>query len=136
MRSILLALAAAWMSVAGAQELKPWTGGAAPALVLEDLEGRSHSLESYRGKVVLEEPPGKLALSDPKVVAARKRLFGGWEMNYLAYNMGHDVQLPHATRRTQLPYLMYTNAEADGELRDQLDPASLRYEITAREVTS
>jgi transglutaminase-like putative cysteine protease len=85
-------------------------------------------------KVVLEEPPGNLAMSDPKVLAARKRLFGGWEMNYLAYNMGHDVQLPHATRRTQLPYLMYTNAEADGEIRDQLDPASLRYEITAREI--
>jgi hypothetical protein len=29
---------------------------------------------------------------------------------------------------------MYTNAEADGEIRDQLDPASLRYEITAREI--
>ncbi len=85
-------------------------------------------------KVVLEEPPGNLAMHDPKVLAARKRLFGGWEMNYLAYNMGHDVQLPHATRRTQLPYLMYTNAEADGELRDQLDPGSLRYDITAREI--
>jgi hypothetical protein len=31
---------------------------------------------------------------------------------------------------------MYTNAEADGELRDQLDPGSLRYDITAREVTA
>ena len=85
-------------------------------------------------KVVLEEPPGNLGMNDPKVVAARQRLFGGWEMNYLAYNMGHDVQLPHATRRTKLPYLMYTNAEADGELRDQLDPGSLRYDITAREL--
>ena len=53
MRRFLLALAAAWCCAAGAQELKPWTGGAAPALVLEDLEGRSHSLDSYRGKVVL-----------------------------------------------------------------------------------
>ena len=85
-------------------------------------------------KVVLEEPPGNLAMNDPKVVAARKRLFGGWEMNYLAYNMGHDVHLPHATRATKLPYLMYTNAEADGEMRDQLDPESLKYAITAREI--
>jgi transglutaminase-like putative cysteine protease len=85
-------------------------------------------------KVVLEEPPGNLPLSDPKVVAARKRLFGGWEMNYLAYNMGHDVRLPHAARATQLPYLMYTNAESDGELRDQLDPDTLSYSITAREI--
>lgn len=87
-------------------------------------------------KVVLEEPPGNLAMSDPKVVAARQRLFGGWEMNWLAYNMGHDVRLPHAARATKLPYLMYTNAEADGELRDQMDPESLRYSIAAREITA
>jgi transglutaminase-like putative cysteine protease len=85
-------------------------------------------------KVVLEEPPGNLPLNDPKVVAARKRLFGGWEMNYLAYNMGHDVRLPHAAHPVKLPYLMYTNAEADRELRDQLDPDSLKYSITAREI--
>ena len=53
MHRILLALAALWAFAADAQELKPWTGGAAPALVLEDLEGRSHSLDTYRGKVVL-----------------------------------------------------------------------------------
>ena len=53
MRRFLLVLAAAWACAAGAQELKPWAGGATPALVLQDLEGRSHSLESYRGKVVL-----------------------------------------------------------------------------------
>jgi peroxiredoxin len=53
LRSILLALAAAWVVTAGAQELKPWTGGNAPPLTLDDLEGRSHRLESYRGKVVL-----------------------------------------------------------------------------------
>ena len=87
-------------------------------------------------KVVLEEPPGNLPIDDAKVVAARKRLFGGWEMNYLAYNMGHDVHLPHAARATKLPYLMYTNAEADGELRDQMDPESLKYSITARELTA
>jgi transglutaminase-like putative cysteine protease len=87
-------------------------------------------------KVVLEEPPGNLAMNDPKVTAARKRLFGSWEMNWLAYNMGHDVRLPYAARPTKLPYLMYTNAEADGEMRDQLDPESLKYSITAREITT
>lgn len=85
-------------------------------------------------KVVLEEPPGNLSLNDAKVTAARKRLFGGWEMNYLAYNMGHDIPLPHASRTVKLPYLMYTNAEADREMRDQMDPDSLQYSITAREI--
>jgi transglutaminase-like putative cysteine protease len=85
-------------------------------------------------KVVLEEPPGNLPAKDEKVLAARKRLFGGWEMNWLAYNMGHDVKLPKATKAPKLPYLMYTNAEADGELRDQLEPDSVKYTITAREI--
>ena len=53
MRRILLALAATWVCAAGAQELKPWTGGRTPALALDDLEGRPHSLEAQRGKVVL-----------------------------------------------------------------------------------
>jgi transglutaminase-like putative cysteine protease len=81
-------------------------------------------------KVVLEEPPGQLALQDPKVVAARKRLFGSWEMNWLAFNRGHDVKLPHSSG-PQLPFLMYVNAETGGERLDQLDPDSLGYSISA-----
>jgi hypothetical protein len=87
-------------------------------------------------KVVLEEPPGNLPVKDQKVVAARQRLFGGWEMNWLAYNMGHDVKLPNATKAPTLPFLMYINAEADGELRDQLEPDSVRYTIASREITA
>ena len=45
-------------------------------------------------KVVLEEPPGGLALDDAKVVEVRERLFGSWEMNWLAYNTAHDLPLP------------------------------------------
>jgi transglutaminase-like putative cysteine protease len=86
-------------------------------------------------KVVLEEPPANLALSDPKVVAARKRLFGNWEMNWLAYNMGHDIRLPHSSG-PKIPYLMYINAESGGEVRDSLDPDSLKYAITARAVSA
>ena len=56
-------------------------------------------------KVVLEEPPGKLALDDGKVVAARKRLFGSWEMNWVAYNYAHDVRLP-GSRGPLVPYFM------------------------------
>lgn len=84
-------------------------------------------------KVVLEEPPGQLALGDAKVVAARKRLFGSWEMNWLAYNMGHDIELPHSSG-PKLPYLMYPNGETGGQRLDSLDPDSFKYTITAREI--
>ena len=69
------------------------------------------------------------------MLAARKRLFGSWEMNWLAYNIGHDVKLPHATKAPTQPFLMYINAEADGELRDELEPDSVKYTITAREIS-
>jgi peroxiredoxin len=39
--------------VSAAQELKAWSGGATPPLALVDLQGRTHRLEQYRGKVVL-----------------------------------------------------------------------------------
>jgi len=86
-------------------------------------------------KVVLEEPPGNLAIDHSKVVAARKRLFGSWEMNWLAYNTAHDLALPGSSG-PKLPYLMYVNAESGGERRDQLDPDSVRYSIMAREITA
>ena len=86
-------------------------------------------------KVVLEEPPGKLALSDEKVVSARKRLFGSWEMNWLAYSYAHDVQLPGG-KAVKIPYFMYPNGEtAEGRL-DQLEPDAFKYTLTARELKS
>jgi len=48
--ALVLALA---VPLAGAQELRPWRGGATPPLALQDLDGRAHRLEDYRGKVVL-----------------------------------------------------------------------------------
>lgn len=82
-------------------------------------------------KVVLEEPPGQLAIGDPKVAAARRRLFGSWEMNWLAYNMGHDIALPNSSG-PKLPYLMYPNGETGGSRLDQLDPDAFKYTLTAR----
>jgi hypothetical protein len=83
--------------------------------------------------VALEEPPGHLTLSDDQVRSARQRLFGSWEMNWIAYNYAHDVVLPKS-RRGPLGFFMYPQAEtADGRL-DSLDPDAFRYEIVAREV--
>ena len=53
MRSFLTLVLFLTATLAGAQQLKSWSGGATPPLVLQDLEGRPHSLEDYRGKVVL-----------------------------------------------------------------------------------
>lgn len=82
-------------------------------------------------KVMLEEPPGELAIDDPKVVAAREALFGSWEMNWLPYNMAHDLDLPGA-EGPRLGYLMYPEGETGGERLETLDPDNFRYTITAQ----
>jgi len=56
MSRVLLAAAALVLAlppVAAAKGLTPWKGGATPALVLRDLDGREHRLDAYRGKVVV-----------------------------------------------------------------------------------
>ena len=83
-------------------------------------------------KVILEEDGGK-PIDDPVVVAARKRLFGSWEMNWLAYNYAHDVTLPGSTRG-KIPFFMYPQSEtAEGRL-DSLDPDNFKYQITSKEI--
>ncbi len=86
-------------------------------------------------KVMLEESPGDLPITHPKVRAARVMLFGAWEMNWVAYNHGHDVALPGA-QHGPVPFLMYPNGEtSDGRL-DSLDPDSFRYRLTARQLAA
>ncbi len=85
-------------------------------------------------KVILEEDGGKKE-DDPQVLAARRTLFGAWEMNWMAYNFAHDVELSNAARGP-LGYLMYPQAEtADGRL-DALDPDNFKYAIASRELTA
>lgn len=86
-------------------------------------------------KVMLEEPPANLAIDDPKVTAARKTLFGAWEGNWLAYNVGHDIALP-GSDGSKLGFLMYPQAEVAGLRLDCLDPDSFKYTITAKELTA
>jgi transglutaminase-like putative cysteine protease len=84
-------------------------------------------------KIVLEEPPGNLGIGDERVEAARQRLFGAWEMNWIAYNFAHDVTL-RGSNRKPLGYLMYPQGEtADGPL-DSLDPEHFTYSIAVREI--
>jgi hypothetical protein len=85
-------------------------------------------------KVVLEEPPGNRPLSDEIVSQARKRLFGSWEMNWMAYNYAHDVQLPGSAAKP-LAYFMYPQAETSEGRVDPFDPDNFKYEITAKEIS-
>lgn len=85
-------------------------------------------------KVILEEPPGNRPLDDDMVKKARARLFGSWEMNWMAYNFAHDVTLPGSTG-APVGFLMYPQAEtAEGRL-GCLAPDIFKYEITSTELT-
>ena len=84
-------------------------------------------------KVMLEEPPGNRPPEDEMVKRARTRLFGSWEMNWMAYNFANDVELPGASGPA-LPFFMYPQAETAAGRVDSLDADSFRYEIRAKEI--
>ena len=83
----------------------------------------------------LQEPPGNLAMISPKVVAARKALFGAWEGNWVAFNDAHDVKLP-GSNEPAIAFLMYPQAENKAGFLDSLDPDKFKYRITARELSA
>jgi transglutaminase-like putative cysteine protease len=84
-------------------------------------------------KVVLEEPPGDRPIVDDMAKRARTRLFGSWEMNWIAFNFAHDVELP-GSKGTPVGFLMYPEAETAAGRLDCLDPDNFKYEITSKEV--
>jgi transglutaminase-like putative cysteine protease len=85
-------------------------------------------------KVILEEPPGNRPLDDEMVNKAKARLFGSWEMNWMAFNFAHDVALPGSSAEP-VPFLMYPQAETENGRIDSLDADSFKYEITSHEIT-
>jgi transglutaminase-like putative cysteine protease len=85
-------------------------------------------------KVVLEEKPG-LTLRDEMVIAARQKLFGAWEMNWLAYNVGHDLALPGSSG-AKIPFFMYPQGENAAGRFDSLDAATFFYKLTSKEITA
>jgi len=85
-------------------------------------------------KVALEEPPGNLAIGDARVRETRARLFGSWEMNWVAFNTANDVMLPKSPGKT-LPYFMYPQAETANGRADSLAADTFRYTIAVHEVT-
>jgi transglutaminase-like putative cysteine protease len=86
-------------------------------------------------KVVLEERSSPITLADPVVPPVRRKLFGAWEMNWLAYNEAADVKLP-GSAGPAVAFLMYPQAETGAGRLDSLDPDDFKYTITAREITA
>lgn len=84
-------------------------------------------------KVILEEPPGNRPIDDDMVKRARARLFGSWEMNWMAFNFAHDVTLP-GSKGKPVPFLMYPQAETENGRVDSYDPDTFKYEITSHEI--
>jgi transglutaminase-like putative cysteine protease len=70
----------------------------------------------------------------PVVAPVNQALFGGWEGNWLGWNMAHDVALPGA-KGPKLGFLMYPVCETGDERLDSYSPDAFKYQITARELT-
>ena len=83
----------------------------------------------------LETPEWIKTTQHPVVTPVYEGLFGGWEGNWLGWNMAHDVALPGA-EGPQLGFLMYPVCETAGERLDSYAPDAFRYQITAREISA
>jgi transglutaminase-like putative cysteine protease len=72
---------------------------------------------------------------NPVVAPVKQALFGGWEGNWMGYNFAHDVRLP-GSNTGKLGFLMYPQAETNGEAYDPLDADSFKYTITSRTIAA
>lgn len=81
----------------------------------------------------LETPAWIKDTRHPVVAPVNQALFGGWEGNWLAWNMAHDVALPGA-KGPKLGFLMYPVCETAEERLDSYAPDAFKYQITAREI--
>jgi hypothetical protein len=71
----------------------------------------------------------------PLVAPLHEGLFGGWEGNWMAYNVAHDVVLPQS-KGPKLGFFMYPAAETAAGRLDSYAPDDFKYQISAREITA
>ena len=69
---------------------------------------------------------------DSKLLSLKKVLFGVWEMNWIAFNVGTDVVLPG--RQNALPFLLLPQLESREGKRDGTNPAAFEFTINSRRV--
>jgi transglutaminase-like putative cysteine protease len=86
-------------------------------------------------KVMRQETPNWIRTPQHAVVApVNKGLFGGWEGNWMAYNMAHDVKLPRS-KGPALGFFMYPVGEDSTGRFNSYAPDDFKYQISAREIT-
>ncbi|MBS1191809.1 MAG: Transglutaminase-like protein [Rhodocyclaceae bacterium] len=73
-----------------------------------------------------------LSERDSKLAALRKILFGVWEMNWIAYNVGNDVPLPGSD--TAIPFLLRPQVDTSAGRQDGTDTAAFQYSISVRQL--
>ena len=61
---------------------------------------------------------------DSKLISLRKVLFGVWEMNWIAFNVGTDIVLPG--QNASIPFLLHPQFEFAGSRREAAPPYSIR----------
>jgi transglutaminase-like putative cysteine protease len=86
-------------------------------------------------RVIGGEGTGNLALTDPRVVAARVTLFGAWEGNWVAYNMANDFLLPDSTG-VSVPFLIRPRIITSAGLLEENAPGGFTYKLATKELPS
>ena len=69
---------------------------------------------------------------DSKLLSLKKILFGVWEMNWVAFNVGTDIILPGQV--VTQPFLLLPQLESPNGRRDGTDPAAIQYSINAKRI--
>lgn len=69
---------------------------------------------------------------DSNLNALKKVLFGVWEMNWIAFNLGNDITLPG--KQSTLPFLLHPQLESGGIRLDGSQPGTFQYKISSRQV--
>ena len=81
----------------------------------------------------LETPEWIKSPQHPVVQPVYQKLLGGWEGNWVAWNMAHDVSLPQS-KGDRLGFFMYPVAENQEGRFDSYAPDDFKYQISAREI--
>ncbi len=73
---------------------------------------------------------------DSRLVSLRKILFGVWEMNWIAYNLGNDIILPgNQNNLPNLPFFVYPQLEGRSNKQDiGSEESGVNYSISTKRV--